>query len=389
MVSNNAEFTRILIATGDGAENKRIAGLLEQRHDLRVVGIAEDGAEACRLAAEINPEVALLDEHLAELDGVSAAETIWLAAPQVATILISAQPEKILRQAMRAGAKEVISKPAASGELFEALKSIQSMGSKRQTQEYRAMLDPHLMPRIIAVTGAKGGIGKSTLSTNLAVTLAEKHPGQTVLVDLYSHFGDIALMLNLRPKRTLLDMLPSINEIDEELMEAHLTEHKSGLKVLVGSNAPVDLTTVNAKFLSIVLNTLKRHYRLIVLDVPAILYDATTYVLTHASSVVLVVNLFDLTTLHDTRKLYQVLQEWSVPMERVHLVLNRMDRRNRFKGNEIQRTFGKEVTGSIPNASGMVVSSINEGEPFVISHPQSPITRSVQQLADKLVNGGI
>jgi len=381
---NSTEVTRILIATGDGAENKHIAGLLEQRNDLRVVGMVEDGTEACRLAAEINPEVALLDEHLTELDGVSAAGTIWLAAPQVATILMSTQPEKVLRQAMRAGVKEVIGKPIKSGELFDALTTIQSLGSKRQSQEYRAMLDPQLIPRVIAVTGAKGGIGKSTLSTNLAVTLAEKHPGETVLVDLYSHFGDIALMLNLNPKRTMLDMLPSIDDIDEELVEAHLTEHKSGLKVLVGSNTTVDLNMVTARLINAVLSALKRNYRLIVLDVPAILYEATTYVLTHASTVALVVNLFDLTTLNDTRRLYQALQEWSVHMERVHLVLNRMDRKNRFQGNEIQRTFGRQAVGSIPNASDVVVSSINEGVPFVISHPQAPISRSVRQLADKL-----
>ena len=110
-LANNAEITRILIASGDGPESRQIADILGQQPNLRVVGIAEDGPEACRMAVELNPEVALLDENLAEIDGMSAAETIWLAVPQVATVLMSAKPNNILRQAMRAGVKEIIGKP--------------------------------------------------------------------------------------------------------------------------------------------------------------------------------------------------------------------------------------------------------------------------------------
>jgi pilus assembly protein CpaE len=384
-LSPSPEPLRVMLACVNATERQRIVDLLGQHAALRVVGLAEDGPEACRMAAEITPDIVLLDEALPEMDGLTSASTIWLAAPQVAMILMSAEPNKLLRQAMQAGIKHVIARPVVGGELVEALRQIQTQVSKRATPEYRAILDPRMMPRVITVSGAKGGIGKSTLSTNIAVLLAQKHPGETVLIDTYSHYGDIALMLNLRPKRTLLEMLPSMQDIDEELVDAHLTEHKSGLKVLVSSNTPQDLNTLTARLLGTVLTILKRKYRYIVMDVPAILYEPTIYALTHATAVALVVNLFDLTTLNDTRNLYQVLLNWSVPSERVHLVLNRLDRQNRFRIDEIQRAFGRMPTGSIPNAP-LVVSAINEGVPFVMSHPQAPITRSVQALAEKLVN---
>ena len=113
------------------------------------------------MAAEIKPDVVLLDENLPELDGVSAAMTIWLATPQVATILLSAEPNTVLRRAMQAGVKEVIRTPVVATELLEAMRLMQTLESKRATSAYRAMLDPALAPRVITVSGAKGGIGKS------------------------------------------------------------------------------------------------------------------------------------------------------------------------------------------------------------------------------------
>lgn len=384
---HDADKTRILIASSDEQESRRIAGLLAQQPHLHVVGLAADGTEACQMAVQLTPEVAVLDDSLAEMDGITAATTIWLAVPQVATILMSADPNTVMRQAMRAGVKELIHKPVVADELLEALRAIQRLESKRRTQEFGALLNPHLMPRVIAVSGAKGGIGKTTLAVNLAIALAKQYPGEVVLVDLYSQFGDVALMLNLQPKRTMLEMLPSIDDIDQELVEAHLTMHPSGLKVLVSTLEPVNLHLLTAKLLGGVLSALKARYRFIVLDVPAVLYEASTYALTRATAVLLVVNLYDLTTLHDTRKLYQTLQEWAVPVDRVHLVLNRLERRNRFQPIEIQRAFGKMPLGSLPNASELVVGSINEGLPMLLKQPQAPISRSMRQLAEQLVKG--
>lgn len=384
--AEHGSLTRVLIASSQGSETTRIANLLGQ-HPYRVVGIAENGIDACRIAAEIHPDVALLDEELMEMDGVAAAETIWLAAPDISVILISAAPEGIMRRAMRAGVKEILDKPVAAADLLKALESVAALRQKRQTQAYAALLDPHLMPRVIAVTGAKGGIGKTTLSTNLAVTLAMKHPGETAMVDLHSQYGDVPIMLNLRPKRTLLDMLPLIDDIDEELVEAHLTEHRSGLKVLPCGTTPADLNALSTRFLGVVLNCLKRRYRLVVMDVPCLLYEATLYALTHATAVVLVANLFDLTTLQDTSKLYAALREQAVPVERVHLVLNRLERRNRLQAARIQQALGQPIWATVPNAGHIVVNAINEGVPFVMSHPQAPISRCLSELADRLENG--
>jgi len=377
--------TRILVASGDEVEREHIVRTLSQHEDIQVIGVAQDGLEASQMAVQFSPDVVLMDMELTEMDGLSAVEAIWLAAPQVATVLMSDDPRKMWRQAMRAGANDIIGKPVTPAALFEALGAIQQTQGKRHTREFRSLLDPELMPRVIAVTGAKGGVGKTTVATNMAVSLARQYLGETVLVDLYSQFGDVALVLGLRPKRTLVDMVPLEDEIDQELVEAHLTAHRSGLKVLVGSTSPAELGVISARCLSAVMSMLKRRYRFIVLDVPSMLYETTRFALSHATAVVLVANLFDLTTLHDTRKLYHLLVRQSVPKERIHLVLNRVARHNRLQAAETEHTLGRPATVNIPNAAGLVVSSINEGVPFVISHSQAAVSRSIRELAEKVI----
>jgi len=388
-MSAASRATRVVVASGDEFESVQILELLSKQPDIEVVGIAQDGLEASQMAVQLKPEVVLVDAELAEMDGMSAAETISLAAPDVATVLMSgAGPDQTWRQAMRAGARDVLAKPVVPAELLDTIRLIQRARERGNSAEFRALVDPQLMPRIIAIAGAKGGVGKTTLATNISVTLAQMHPGQTVLVDAYSQFGDVALILNLRPKRTLLDMVPLEDDIDRDLVEAHLTPHDSGLKVLVAANEPTEFGSITVKCLSAVLSNLKRSYRYVVMDVPPMLYDTTLFALTHATAVMLVANLFDLTTLNDTRKLYHLLTRDYVAKERVHLVLNRVARSNRLQAEEIERAFGREATATIPNAAGLVVTSINEGVPFVISHPEAAISRSVRELAEKLIKVG-
>jgi pilus assembly protein CpaE len=387
--ATDSQPIRVVLAMDGELEGERVLRVLGQRPEVAVVGLAQNGSEAARLAVQLLPDLVLLDEHLAEMDGLAAATAISLAAPQVATVLLTGQdPAALWRRAIRAGVRGILATPVDPAEVLETIQEVERARAARHSREFQTLVDPDLVPRVIAIAGAKGGVGKTTVAVNLAALLSRRHEGQTVLVDLYSQFGDVALMLNLHPARALVDMVAMEEEMDQDLLEAHLTSHESGLKVLAGATSPTALNLISSAFLRTVLGLLKHSYRFIVLDVPPLLYETTTCALTHATAVALVANLYDLTTLNDTRRLHHLLVRDYVPRERIHLVLNRMARSNRLRADEIENAFGRAAAATIPNATRLAVSSINEGRPFVITHPEAAISRSIEALAGKLTRMG-
>jgi pilus assembly protein CpaE len=373
---------RVLIADSEPDIRERYSRWLSAQPDMDVVGLAQDGQEAAQLAVQMRPDVLLMDEDMPQMNALDAAQMVSLAAPQIITLLTCQSPgPQIWRDAMRAGVRDCLQKTEDPQALVDAIRKAWGVQDKRRSPEFAQILDPARMPRVVSITGAKGGVGKTTIATNLAVDLAQQYPGQVLLLDVYAQFGDVALMMNLRPKRTLVELVPLADEMDAELLDAYLTSHPSGLKVLVGSSDPLELNAISVKCLSATLNILKRSYRYIVMDVPPMLYETTIHALTHSSYVFLVANLYDLTTVNDTRKLYRTLVREYVPREKLRIVLNRVSRHNRLQASEIERTFGQGITAQIPNAGHVVVSSVNEGRPFVLTHPSSPVSRSIRALA--------
>jgi len=373
---------RVLVSQPDTSLTDELLGYLAGEESIEVVGVAQDGHEAAQLAVQLHPDLAVLDENLALMSGLDAAQMIWLARPQT-MVLLTAQRAgaDLLRQAMRSGVKEVLARPISREALLKALTEAYAVTDRRQSQEFAEIVDPTRVPRVITVTGAKGGVGKSTIAVNMAVALAQEHPDQVALVDLYQQFGDVALMLNLKPKRNLSDLAQLSGELDPELVMEHLVRHESGLRVLTGGHRPRLGGKVTVEQMSQVLGALKRMFRLVVLDVPPTFDDLSAYVITHSTLVILVANLYDLSTLNDTRTLYQALARDHVASERLRVVLNRVTRGNHLRLLDVERTFEHPVTAQVPNDARVAVGAVNAGVPLVMSHPRAAVAQSIRTLA--------
>ena len=282
---------RVLIADSVAARREQIRAALVADPEMEVAGQARDGQEALQMAHALGPDIVLLADDLAVSDGYQTAERLaafWPVSGKYPSLggRLAGRPaagdagwgKRTSRLALRAR--------RIAGNGSAALGGRQGGG---RGAAFAAEADPRSAARVIAVSGAKGGIGKTTLAVNLAAALATETGEPTVLLDLYTQFADAALLLNLSPRRTLADLAPlEPDEIDERLLEDHLERHESGLRVLAGATTPLPLDALSPECLDHILGLLKRGHKYIVLDVPPVLHATTLHALSHASLALLI-----------------------------------------------------------------------------------------------------
>lgn len=376
--------TRVLIAERDRATRNSIREMIGEGGDFDVVGLARDSQEAIQLAVQLSPDVALIAYDLPGLTGMQTCEILSSLAPGIMIGLITdAKTPERLDKALSCGARAVIAKPLSADQVYSLVSELAELKQRRGSTETLQWADPARYPKIIAVTGAKGGVGKSTIAANLSTVMAWQDPDAVMLIDFYTQFGDIPTMFNFTPKGTIADIMPVCADLDVDLVNSYVTRHSSGVHLLVMSVEPLPPEVVDLECLDSLIYVLKSQYRYIIVDMPPVLYTTTLHVLTHSSMILLIANLRDLTTLTDTRKLYGMLRSERISNDSVGIVLNRTSRTDKLRLQDVQQMFECQIVAQVPDYD-KVTTAINEGRPAVLMDRNSVFTRGIQQIASAI-----
>ena len=132
-----------------------------------------------------------------------------------------------------------------------------------------------MQPRVIVVMCPKGGVGKTTISTNLAVSLAQRAPLDTIIVDFDSQFGDVGSVLNINPTHTLEDAFTEDGVHSSLIVKGLLNSFQDNLLVLAGSESPAALEKITSSQESQLLKQLSAEYTYVVVDTGSGLTDET------------------------------------------------------------------------------------------------------------------
>jgi pilus assembly protein CpaE len=232
--------------------------------------------------------------------------------------------------------------------------------------------------KVIVVISPKGGSGKTAVSSNLAVALAQRHPGHVVAIDLDVQFGDLGTALSLTPEHTLAQ-LARMTQMDATTVKLFLTPYEHGLYVLAGANDPVDADSITHAHVSTVVPMLAQNFDYVVIDTPAGLDERTLAAIECATDLLLVSSL-DVTSIRSLRKELDALDQMSVKVPRT-LVLNRADAKVGLNSSDVEDALGMPITCSVP-ASRELPLALNLGIPVVINEPKSAAAKQIQQLAD-------
>lgn len=382
---------RVQIVDDFADTRESIAKLLYFEKDIEVVGSAGDGPQGIQMAKELRPDVILMDINMPGMDGIAATEAICAAVPECEVIMMSIQGEAdFLRRAMLAGAREYLVKPFTGDELAGTIRHVYELAADKRSRLAAAAKwvvpppapepAPGVCGRSIAVFSPKGGVGRTTVSTNLAIALRMLTGKRVALMDCNLVFGDVGVMLNLPISTTISDLIPNIRILDQELMERILVEHTSGVKVLLGPPRPELAELVTADHLRTVLSFLRSHYDYVVVDTPASFDDEILAVL-DLSDRILVLTTLEMPAIKNVKLFLEVAEALHYPQEKLMLVLNRADSTGGILVEDIEENIHVKVSANIVSAGQMMTTAVNQGVPVVTSHRDSPVAKNFLDLA--------
>lgn len=402
MTSESVDKIKVLIIDDIAETRENLRKLLSFEPGLEVVGAAPGGTEGIQLAQELEPHVVLMDINMPDMDGITATKKLLQKVPSTQVVMLSVQGETdYLRRAMLAGARDYLTKPASADELVNTIQRVFEMGKSqsggRQTVQSQASASGSTERKqrrrtgdLVAVFAPKGGVGGTTIAVNTAIALQQMiaDEGKVALMDSHLQFGDVGVMLNLRPDRSIADLAQRIDELDSDLLSGVMTAHGSGIKVLLAPPSPESAESIvstqqesdGVPALEAILATMQENFDVIVADMWGWIDNVSLTLLDAAKLIILVVTP-DIPAVKSARLFLEVADKLDYSQEKLVLVVNGTDRRGGLRAKQIEKAMMPAAV-EIPYDERAALTAANRGVPLIMRDRDRPISKSLLQLAE-------
>lgn len=278
----------------------------------------------------------------------------------------------LIIEIMRAGAKEFVPIPIIKSEFFESVnKLLSEFNETKKTNNCK----------IISVFSNKGGIGKTSLATNLALELSKITKENIALIDLNFQMGDITTFLDLKPSFNISYMLENLDKINETFLLSTLERYKkTSLYVLADPPYFKQADNIQPRQITKLFNTLKETFSYIIVDAEAS-FEGKNIAALDNSDLVLLVSVANLPALRNTQRCLELFDKLGYDKEKVKIVINRYMENDEIKEADVEKVLSKKIYWKIPNNYFAIMTAINKGIPVSEINDSTNIARSYKDLA--------
>jgi len=378
-MARNPEIVTVDPDLGSRAETKRAVQLAH----FEVVGEAGYGVEAVTVAKEHTPDAFLVSFEEPVALAVQTIESLADACPGAPAIVYSSLTDaQSVRRAMLAGARDFIIKPLKPEDLSRAVYGVLEQEERKRLRADGLTTEKAARGTVITIFGAKGGIGKTTISTNLATTLAKITGASVCLLDMDTRFGDVAIMMDVAVEASIADVARRIDEIDRDKIRDYLVKHHSGVSILPAPLHPTEWRNMTPQHIEKIVELLAQTHDYVVIDTPGTFNELIAATLELANLILLVTSM-DIASIKDTALALEMLRAAAVSEDKVKLTINHSTAANTLREEDVSRVLEYEVFWRIPHDLS-VSSSTQLGQPIVIAKPYARVSRAIIDLAHAL-----
>jgi pilus assembly protein CpaE len=359
-----------VVQSDDDALKKQITRQL--RDGRTPVSVSDDS----RSGAATAPDVLIIDGRFDLRLAIDEVERRRAAFPAANIFLIASETgADLILQSMRAGANEFLTWPIADSSLDDA---VGRMSARRGASGASAAL-----ASIVTFIGAKGGVGTTTLAVNCAVELAGKKKS-TIMVDLKSGLGDVALFLGVRSRYSIVDALDAESRLDREFLTGLVAKHVSGVELLPGSDqferpGPNDGPTIEH-----VLRLLSARYEYAVVDAGTQITACGLAAMYMSEMIGVVINP-DVPSIRSGQRIIERISQMGSCGERVRVLLNRAAAPYPIPLTQIEEALGQKVQLTFPPDYRTVATALNSGVPLTFSD-NSDMAEQFKRLTGLILN---
>ena len=348
--------------------------------NLNVVGEAGYGIEAVSATKEHPPDLFLVSVEEPVARAIQTIEMLSSVAPKAAIMVASSLTDaESVKRAMVAGARDYMLKPLKPEDVTRAIYGILEQEERKRLQEQGENAPPVARGTIITVFGAKGGIGKTTIATNLATALVQATGANVTLIDMDTRFGDVAIMMDIAVEQSIADLGRRIDELDRESIKEGLVRHHTGVTVLPAPLHPTEWRDLTPQHIEKIVDLIAQGHDYVVIDTPGTFNEiiATTLEL---GDLILLMTSMDIASIKDTALALEMLRAADLSEDNVKLVINHSTSANSLREEDVERVLEYDVTWRIPHDYN-VASSNQLGIPIVVAKPYARVSRAITDIA--------